>query len=104
MPQTLPTDFDELIQTHDKPILIDFWADWCMPCKALTPVLEELAIQWKDRATIIKINTEEKPEIAQRFGITAMPTLVLLKNGQEAHRVRGALPLPALKSAFEPLL
>ena len=100
MAQALPTDFDELINTHDKPVLVDFWADWCAPCKALAPVLADLAADWKDQATIIKVNTDEKPHIAQRFGITGIPTLILFKNGQEVHRQSGAMPLPALKAAF----
>ncbi|MDH5656409.1 MAG: thioredoxin [Spirochaetia bacterium] len=98
---TLPTSFHELIQTHEKPILVDFWAEWCGPCKMVAPVLKDLASEWKDRVTIIKINTEEKPQIAGQFGIQSIPTLILFKNGKEIHRVSGALPFPAMKAAFQ---
>ena len=101
---TMPASFDDLIRSHPQPILVDFWADWCQPCHMLAPVLKQLASEWKCRLTIIKINTEEKPQIAQRFGITGIPTLILFKNGQEVHRTSGALPLPALKQNFERFL
>ena len=97
----LPASFDELIQKHDKPVLVDFWAEWCGPCKMVSPVLQKLASEWKGRVTIIKINTEEKPQIAGKFGINSIPTLILFKNGREVQRVSGALPLQDMKSAFE---
>lgn len=99
--ETMPASFEDLIQKHDRPVLVDFWADWCGPCRMIAPALEELAGEWKGRVTIVKINTDEKPDIAQQHGITALPTLVLFKDGAELHRVRGALPKAALKSQFE---
>ena len=100
----LPGSFEELIRTHDKPILVDFWAEWCGPCRMVSPVVEQLAREWKGRITVIKINTDQKPEISARYNISGIPTIILFKNGKEAHRVSGALPLPALKSAFEKFL
>jgi thioredoxin 1 len=101
---TLPKSFFELIETHDKPILVDFWAEWCGPCRMVGPVLKELSSEWKNRAVIIKINTDEKPDIAGKFGISSIPTLILFKNGKEVKRVSGALPLPQMRSAFESYL
>lgn len=100
----LPADFDALLASHDKPILVDFWADWCQPCHMMAPVLKELARDWKGRITVIKVNTEQKPQLANRFGITGIPTLILFKQGREAHRLSGAVPLPHLKREFEAYL
>lgn len=101
---TLPKSFQELITTHDKPVLVDFWADWCPPCKMLAPVLEELSREWKDKLTVIKINSDKKPQIANRYAIRSIPTLILFKNGQEVKRVSGAMPLAKLKSEFSSYL
>lgn len=102
--QSIPKEFDALLARHDKPILADFWADWCGPCHMLAPALKELAAEWKGRVTVIKIDTERKPELASRFGVSALPTLILFKGGKEAHRLSGAAPLPMLKTEFEPFL
>ena len=100
----LPKDFDDLLASHAKPILADFWAEWCGPCKMMAPVLSHLAKDWKDRLTVIKVNTETKPQLATRFGITGIPTLILFKAGREVHRLSGAVPLASLKREFESFL
>ncbi|MCB1179170.1 MAG: thioredoxin [Leptospiraceae bacterium] len=100
MEKELPNSFEELIKTHDKPILVDFWADWCMPCKVLSPVVEQLAKEWKGKATVIKINTDEKQMIAMKYGIQAIPTLILFKDGREVKRTSGAMNLNQLKSEY----
>ena len=94
---TVPATLDEFVRTHDKPILADFWAEWCGPCKIMAPVLEDLAKEWKDRVTVIKIDTEKKPNLAQQYSISGIPTLILFMNGTEAHRITGAMPLEQLK-------
>lgn len=102
MENTLPKSFEELIQTHDKPILADFWAPWCMPCRMLAPELEKLAKDWKDKITIVKINTDEKPHLAGKYQISGIPTLILFKNGQVVHRISGAMRSEDLKKVFGP--
>jgi thioredoxin 1 len=100
----LPADFDALLSSHDKPILVDFWAEWCGPCKMMAPVLSDLARAWKGRLTVIKVNTEAKPALAARYRISAIPTMVLFKGGEEVHRVQGAAPLQHLQRELEPFL
>jgi thioredoxin len=94
-------DFDAFIAANSLPVLADFWADWCGPCHMMAPVLKELARDWKGRLTIIKVDTEKKPRLASRFRISSIPTLILFKGGQEAHRVSGAMPLAQLKRELE---
>ena len=98
-PQT--TDFDEFLATQDTPVLADFWADWCQPCHMMNPVLKQLAGEWKGRLKVIKVDTEKKPGLANRFGISGIPTMILFKAGKEIHRVSGAMPLARLKQELQ---
>ncbi|HMV42546.1 MAG TPA: thioredoxin [Leptospiraceae bacterium] len=104
MNQDLPKSFFDLIATHDKPILVDFWAEWCGPCKMLSPVIQELAAEWKGKVTVIKINTDDKPNIAGHYSISSIPTVILFKNGKEVKRISGAMPLQQLKNSFGPFI
>jgi thioredoxin 1 len=78
------------------PVLVDFWASWCGPCRMLAPILDELAGQFDGRAKVVSINTEEEMELTQQFGIQALPTLVFFKDGKEIERVVGAQPKSVL--------
>ena len=98
---SLPSDFETLISTHKLPVLVDFWAEWCGPCKMLSPVVAELAREWKGRITVVKVNTDAKQELAAKYRITGIPTLILFKGGREVHRLTGAAPLPQLRREFE---
>jgi thioredoxin len=96
-----PPSFHEFISSSDKPVLADFWAEWCGPCKMMGPVLHELAQEWGGRIRIIKVNTETKQDLAAEYGISAIPTMILFQNGVEKHRISGAMPLARLKAELE---
>ncbi|MBI9106361.1 MAG: thioredoxin [Spirochaetales bacterium] len=93
----LPTKFDELINTNELPVLVDFYADWCGPCKMVSPVIARLAIEYKGRLTTVKINTEKKPEISARYQIQSIPTIMLFHKGRQLMRLQGAHPYESLK-------
>ena len=84
-------------------LLVDFWAEWCGPCRALAPTFEEVSHQFKGKCTFAKVNVEESPEV-QQFGISSIPCLILFKDGVESNRIVGALPADALKQQIEEML
>jgi thioredoxin 2 len=88
--------FEAFVQRTGLPVLADFWAPWCGPCRSMAPHFERAAAELKDRVRLVKVNTEEAPGLAQRYGIRAIPTLVLFKGGVEAKRMSGALDAGAL--------
>lgn len=88
--------FAEAVGTHPR-LVIDFWAEWCGPCRMVSPVIEELASEFKDKVTFGKCNTDENPRAAARFGIEAIPTLLIFSQGKMIERVIGAYPRDALK-------
>ena len=82
--------FDEEISGSDGPVLVDFWAEWCGPCKMIAPILEEIASEQGDKLRIAKLNVDENLEIARRFEVMSIPTLILFKDGQPQRRLIGA--------------
>ena len=86
------------------PVLVDFWAEWCPPCRAIAPVLDDLAEEWNDKLRIAKVNVDERPELANQFGIRSIPTLLLVKAGQVVDQMVGAMSKAALKAKIEPQL
>jgi len=82
-------NFESTITSSAEPFLVDFWAEWCGPCKMIAPVLNELAGEQAGKAVIAKLNIDEAPELAARFGITAIPTLIVFKHGQPVTTLRG---------------
>jgi thioredoxin len=102
--QHLPSSFERLIASHDKPILVDFWAAWCAPCRMIAPVIQELAKEFRGQLTVVKINVDEKPAIAGRYGIQSIPTLMLFKHGRSVWRKSGTLSLDVLRREITPYL
>lgn len=92
------TDFDTRLREAKGPVLVDFYAPWCGPCRLLTPWLEELATEFAGRITVAKVNVDEAPELAVRYGIAGVPTLMLFDGGRPVDRVVGLLPPKALRA------
>ena len=84
--------FDVDVLQNDKAVLLDFWAEWCGPCKMIAPLLEELAVSHADKLAVVKLNVDENPNTAQKFGIRSIPTLILFKDGAVQAQKMGAMP------------
>lgn len=97
----LPKSFDELIQTNELPVFVDFWAEWCGPCRMVAPSVKQLAEELKDRLTVVKINVDEKPAVAAKYGIQSIPTFMIFYKGKTVGRFSGAMPFPMLKQEVE---
>jgi thioredoxin 1 len=93
-------NFDEIINS-DKPVLVDFWAEWCGPCKMIGPVVEELAGDYEGRAVIGKLNVDENPTVTARFGVRSIPTLLVFKGGQIVDKQIGAVPKSVLAQKLQ---
>ena len=85
-------EFDAIVNGSDKPVLVDFWASWCGPCRALGPIVEQVGEELADSLVVYKCNVDEEGSLAQRFGIMSIPTLILFKGGEAAHTMVGSMP------------
>ena len=96
--------FTEVVEKAPPPVLVDFWAPWCGPCRMVSPALEQLATQMAGQLKLVKINVDESPRLQQRFGIQAIPTLMVMRGGQVIARQAGAAPADALRAWLEQAL
>jgi thioredoxin 1 len=96
--------FQSEVIESDKPVLVDFWAEWCGPCHMIAPVLDEIATEKSEQLKIAKVNVDENGQSAQQNGVTSIPTMVLFKNGQPVERIVGAQPKERLLEQLNPHL
>lgn len=94
-------NFNEEVLNSDKPVLVDFWATWCGPCRMIAPVVEQLSSEYDGRAKVGKLDVDESPDIARQYGVMSIPTLMVFKGGKVAAKVVGALPKPKLNEMLD---
>ena len=92
------SDFGDVVLRAERPVVVDFWAPWCGPCRAMAPQFEQAAAQLKGRVVFAKVNSDDSPQLSQRFAIRSIPTIVRLQKGREVDRRSGALPLGQIVS------
>ena len=97
-------EFEAQVLKSDKPVLVDFWAEWCAPCRKIAPLLEEIAGEMGDQVSIVKLNIDENPEVARNYRIMSVPTLTVFKNGEPVQSVAGAKPKGDLVKLVESAL
>lgn len=97
-------NFDQEVLKSDLPVLVDFWAPWCGPCRMVAPIVEELAKKYQGKLKVVKLNTDENEEIAVRYGIRSIPTLGIFKNGKVVDAVIGAVPQQYLEGKLTPYI
>ncbi|WP_066718465.1 thioredoxin TrxA [Sphingomonas pituitosa] len=98
---TTDATFETDVLQADKPVLVDFWAEWCGPCRMIAPALEEIAEELAGQVQIVKINIDDNPDAPTKYGVRGIPTMILFKNGQQAATQVGALPKSAIKQWIE---
>ena len=101
MPEAITTtQFDTEVLQSERPVIVDFWAEWCGPCRAVSPILAQIAEERADELRVVKVNIDEEPELQQRYGILSIPTILLFKGGEPAAAAIGAQPKQMLERSL----
>jgi thioredoxin 1 len=98
------TEFQEKVLDSSTPVIVDFWAPWCGPCRMVAPVLDELAKEYNEKVIIAKVNTDENPQWATRYGVQGIPTMLFVRNGEIVDRIVGAHPKPSIQQRLDNML
>jgi len=96
------TTWETAVLQSQVPVLVDFWAEWCGPCRAMSPYVDKLAEEYKGKLKVVKLNTQDNTEVPSRYGITAIPTFLVIKNGEVAKQIVGSMTYDKLKGAVSP--
>jgi thioredoxin 1 len=99
--QITDANFEELVLNSDKPVVLDFWAEWCGPCRMVGPIIEEMSAEYNGKAVIGKVDVDNNPEVSMKFGIRNIPTILFFKNGQVVDKQVGAVPKNVLAQKLE---
>ena len=102
--EVVDSEFDEEVIQSELPVLIDFWAPWCGPCRALAPVIDEISKDYEGRVKVGKVNVDENPEITMKFSIRSIPTLIAFKNGEVSDQIIGAVPKSEIEKVLDKTL
>ena len=94
-------NFDQQVVSSDRPVLVDFWAEWCGPCHAIAPALEEVAAEYRDKVLVGKLNVDEHPAVASRYGIRSIPSVLLFQNGEVSGQIVGAVPKSSITNLLD---
>ena len=98
------SNFEELVLQSDKPVIVDFWAEWCGPCRMVGPIVEEVGVEYDGRAVVAKVDVDSNPGITAKYGIRNIPTILFFKNGEVADKQVGAVPKSTIVGKLDPLL
>ena len=101
---TTDSNFEQDVLSSEGPVLVDFWAEWCGPCRAVSPILDQIATEHSDKIDVVKLNVDDNPETAMKFQITSIPTMKVFKGGEVVKTVIGAKPKPALEADLQEFL
>jgi thioredoxin 1 len=97
-------NFDELVLNSDKPVIVDFWAEWCGPCRMVGPIVEEVGVDYEGKAVVTKVDVDSNPGITAKYGIRNIPTILFFKNGEVADKQVGAVPKSTIVAKLDALL